>query len=117
QGIFLAANSLADEIFFSRTGSTWVEMLHKNNLPSTAITYSASQTFNSGISFGSGVAASATDLSRHIALWGSLYGISVTGNRLNLVAPTGASVYFVVNGVDVGRAGADGIHDTSGNVR
>jgi len=45
----------------------------------------------SSLSFGSTVASGVTDLSKHIALWSSTYGFSVTSNRFNYVAPTGAS--------------------------
>lgn len=42
--------------------------------------------FATGISFGSVTASSATDFSKHIALWGTTYGFSVTASTLNLVA-------------------------------
>lgn len=53
-----------------------------------------------GTLYGSNIAASPSDLTKHISLWGTGYGFSVTGNRLNLVAPATAGVYSVINGVD-----------------
>ncbi|MCA0278440.1 MAG: hypothetical protein LCH86_20785 [Proteobacteria bacterium] len=63
----------------------------------------------SGISFGSSNAASATDLTKHIALFSTTHGFSVTGNRLNYVAPTGVDHVFVVNGTDVAKIGSSGL--------
>lgn len=57
--------------------------------------------FSNGINFGNGVASGVTDLSRHIALYSTTYGFSITGGRLNMVVPSGASHRFVVNGVDL----------------
>lgn len=51
---------------------------------SGAKTFSANTTFGSGINFGSTAAASTTDLSKHIALFGSNTGFSVTTGFLNL---------------------------------
>lgn len=42
-----------------------------------------------GVSFGSVVGSSATDLSKHIAMYGSTYGFSVTGNTINYVSGGG----------------------------
>lgn len=53
-----------------------------------------------GLSMGSSTGASSTDLSKHIALYGTSYGFSVTSSRLNYVAPNFARHYFVVNGID-----------------
>lgn len=41
--------------------------------------------FSSGVTFGSYVAASPTDLSHHIDLYGGQYGLSVTGATVNIV--------------------------------
>lgn len=116
-GSTLAASATTNGIYWSRNGGAWMELYHSVNLPSTSITYTAPQTFNGGVSFGSSVASSVTDISRHIALWGSLYGVNVTGNRMNAVIPTGASFRVVVNGSDAGYIDAAGVHDASGNVR
>lgn len=43
-----------------------------------------------GLNFGSRTAASPQDLSRHIALWGTSYGFSITGSQLNFVVPDSA---------------------------
>ena len=63
---------------------------------------------SSGLGFGSSNAASATDLSKHIALFSTTHGFSVTANRINYVAPTGVDHVYVVNGVDVGKIGGNG---------
>jgi hypothetical protein len=55
---------------------------------------------NKGLSFGSVVGASNTDVSRHIALFGSAYGIGITASRMNVVAATGTVVGFVINAAD-----------------
>jgi hypothetical protein len=54
-----------------------------------------------GATFGSQVAASVTDLSKHLALYGTSYGLSITGGRLNLVAPGVSAIVANVNGADV----------------
>jgi hypothetical protein len=61
-----------------------------------------------GTTYGSVVAASTVDLSKHIALFGGTYGLCITGNRLNIVAPNNASVVSVVNGYDVFIVGGGG---------
>lgn len=48
-----------------------------------------------GINFGAATSAGPTDVSRHIALWGTTYGFNITSNRLNyLVTGAGASHAF-----------------------
>lgn len=64
---------------------------------------------SSGLGFGSLNAASATDLSKHIALFSTTHGFSVTANRINYVAPTGVDHVYVVNGVDVAKIGGGGL--------
>jgi hypothetical protein len=64
-------------------------------------------TLNSGISFGSNLATGTTDFSNHLSLWGGVYGISVTGSRLNLV--TGASVVMALGTSDVATFNAAGL--------
>jgi hypothetical protein len=54
---------------------------------------------NAGVSFNGNVASGPSDLSKHIELY-SGYGFSLTGSRVNYVAPSAAGHYFVVNGVD-----------------
>ncbi len=51
------------------------------------------------LSFGSAVAASVTDLSRHIELYSPGYGFSITASQLNYNVNTGADHVFYVNGV------------------
>lgn len=58
-------------------------------------------TMTGGLGFGSAVAASITDVTRHIALFSTAYGFGITSSHLNYVAPTGAVHNFVINGVSV----------------
>lgn len=47
--------------------------------------------FTGGISFGSQAQATPGDVSRHIALWGTTYGLSITSGHLNYNIAAGAS--------------------------
>lgn len=68
-------------------------------LLNAANTWSLSQGFGAGIQFGSATSSAANDTSRHITLYGTpgtaAYGITITGSRLNVVAPDTADVVFV----------------------
>jgi hypothetical protein len=76
-------------------------------LPLTGGTLSGLLTANGGIvvgatanlSFGSTLAASPTDLSKHIALFGTTFGLSITSARLNIVS--GNQVYMNLGGNDL----------------
>ena len=62
---------------------------------------------NGGLSFGSVVApGGVTDLSRHIALFGTTIGFGVTSGRLNIVSTT---TVFVSGGTDVATFNSSGI--------
>jgi hypothetical protein len=63
-----------------------------------------------GASFGSTLAGANTDLSKHLAVYGTVYGVNVTSNRLNLVANTGAATFFVIGGTDAGYVNATGLN-------
>jgi hypothetical protein len=63
---------------------------------------------SSGLSFGSLVAGSTVDLSKHIALYPT-YGFNVTGSRLNYTASSGAGHYFNVAGTDYFSVAAAGV--------
>jgi hypothetical protein len=52
--------------------------------------FSGLMTANGGISCGSTAASAAGDLSHHLALYGSIYGLSVTGGTLNAVTQGGS---------------------------
>jgi Chaperone of endosialidase len=65
-----------------------------------------------GIALGSDIAASPTDLSKHLSVWGGQYGLSVTPSSLNIVSAGAATIQMnsttvTVNGGlnVVGRAG------------
>ena len=60
-----------------------------------------------GLSLGSRLAASNTDLSQHLALWGTTDGIGVTSGRMNYVA--GASHVFISGGNDQVLIGTTGL--------
>lgn len=67
----------------------------------------------SGYSMGTNVASSATDLSKHVALYGTNYGLSITSNTLNVVTNGSVSAAFTSSGVSV----AGTVSDANGNVR
>jgi hypothetical protein len=58
-------------------------------------------TMTNGLSLGSAVGSSGTDVTRHIALYGTAYGFGITGFTLNYVVPATAVHNFIVNGVSV----------------
>jgi len=62
-----------------------------------------------GISFGSLVGASNTDLSKHINLWGGTYGFNITSNTLNYVVGSGAAHNFVLNGTSIETISSTGV--------
>lgn len=62
-----------------------------------------------GLRFGQEIAPGGPiDLTRHINLWGSQYGFSITGGRLNYVALSGAHI-FVTDGNDIVTIDTTGI--------
>ena len=67
-------------------------------------------TFSNGVNFGSAVAASSTDLSRHVALWGTQYGFNVTGSTLNYITGSGASHAFNAAGTQTMRSNTTGFY-------
>jgi hypothetical protein len=62
-----------------------------------------------GLSFPGGAVTSSIDLSKHIALFSTVYGFNVSANRLNYVAPLNASHLFVVNSVDTVTINSGGL--------
>jgi hypothetical protein len=74
-------------VFYPGTTSAVMDI----NGPSEMVTLGA----NVGLSLGSAYAPAANDLSRHIALYGTSYGMTVTGSSFNIVAPPSANVYIV----------------------
>ena len=61
-----------------------------------------------GVGFGSAVAPGGNaDLSRHIALWGTSYGLGITSNRLNYVS--GGNHVFVNGAADTMTVGSAGV--------
>jgi len=66
-------------------------------------TFNGDMVSNAGISFGSTTAASVTDLSSHIALWGTSYGLSITASQLNYNVATNTDHVFYHNGTEVMR--------------
>jgi hypothetical protein len=55
------------------------------------------------LGFGSTAVATVFDLSRHLRLYGSIYGLNVTASRLNIVAPETAFHQFVLGESIVAR--------------
>ena len=59
--------------------------------------------FLSGINFGSAAAGSATDVSRHVDLYGGIYGFAVTSGALNINMGATALGYFRQGGTIIAR--------------
>lgn len=78
--------------------------------------WTGSHTFTGGMSLGSTIAASTSNLSSHLSLYSNTYGFNVTGNRLNAVVPTGAVFTFVRDGVDVAGISHIGVTSSSFNL-
>ena len=72
--------------------------------------------FTGGINFGNAVGASAADLSRHISLHNSGYGIGITGSRMNYCVGAAASHRFMVGTTEVGSISAAGDLLASSNI-
>jgi hypothetical protein len=82
------ADAPSDGKTYGRLNATWSQALP---ISGGALT--------GGLSFGSTLASSATDLSRHIALWSTTYGFSVTGGLLNIVAAGTLEASFGTGGL------------------
>lgn len=94
----LAVNT-ADRKLYSKTATTVFELTDHDYLAnnggnahidwtaaSAAFSTTGGATITNGTKMGSATAASVTDLSEHLALWGTTYGFCITGNTLNAVA-------------------------------
>ena len=66
-----------------------------------------------GAHFGSLFGTSTTDLSKHLDLYGGVYGLSITGGRLNSVVSSGGSFFWVIAGSDVGNITSTGLNSTA----
>jgi hypothetical protein len=67
-----------------------------------------------GLSFGSTYAANATDLSRHISLYGTNYGLNVISGSMNIDVPSGSLVSMNVGGTAYLAVGSSGV--TAGTI-
>ena len=52
---------------------------------------------NVGLTFGSNTATTANTITRHLDLWGGIYGFNVTGGTLNAVVPSNGNLNFVTS--------------------
>jgi hypothetical protein len=68
--------------------------------------FSQDVSFAGGVDFGSVLASSSIDLSKHIALFGTTYGLNITNSRLNIVTPSGGVATFWNAGTNVLAVGA-----------
>jgi hypothetical protein len=75
-----------------------------------AITMPGPVTASGGLHLGSAFAASTTDLTKHIDLYGGTYGFDVTSGQLNYVAPASASHVFTLGTTGVGYINATGLN-------
>lgn len=71
--------------------------------------------FSDGVSFGSNLAASAADLSKHLALYSTTYGFSVTSSALNHVASAVGSNFFYSGATCNASIGANGLSVKNAN--
>jgi hypothetical protein len=76
------AAALGDDANFSTTVTNSIA----TKMPLAGGSFTGDVTFGTGADFGSATASSTTDLSRHLALWGTTYGFNVTSNTINLVS-------------------------------
>jgi hypothetical protein len=83
--------------------------VEKTAVSNTQMVSSVPLNLGAGVGFGAQTGANNTDLSKHVQLHTSGYGMSVTGGRLNLVAPTAAGVFASVAGTDILIASAGGV--------
>lgn len=72
------------------------------------LSVSQNTTFSNGVNFGSAVAGGVNSFTRHIDLWGTVYGLNVTGNQLNL--GTGRDVVMYQATTELLRANTAGIY-------
>jgi len=78
-----------------------------------AANINAGLSFQVGQNWGSTAVSSATDLSRHIALWGTIYGFNVTAGTLNLVSNGSVHSFAGANYTCPGTITASSVTDTS----
>lgn len=62
-----------------------------------------------GLALGSATASGVTDLSRHVALWGTTYGFNVYNAAINYNAPSSAAHEFRIGGTLAARISATGV--------
>jgi hypothetical protein len=102
-GSAMNGTGVARDVSFVRGGT---EQLRLTSTGPTA----TGLAFSGGVSFGSTLApGGATDLSRHIALWGTNYGFGVTSGRFNYVAGAGGTHRFMIGGADIATFSSSGL--------
>jgi len=82
-----------------------VGFLDTTETASAKWTFSSGLTLSNGLDFGSTVAGAETTLTRHLALYGSSYGMSVTSSKLNIVSSSGSGT-IKLHGTTVQATGA-----------
>lgn len=70
----------------------------------------AGGTLTGGLHFGSAAASSVTDLTRHVDLYGSTFGFSITSSQLNYNVPSGSSHVFYAAGTWLGTWNASALN-------
>jgi hypothetical protein len=75
-----------------------------------AITMPGPVTASGGLHLGSAFAASTTDLTKHVDLYGGTYGFDVTSGQLNYVAPASAAHVFTLGTTGVGYINSTGLN-------
>ena len=79
------------------------------NTSVATLSSSGLHTVSGGESFGSQIASSTTDFSKHILLYSPGFGLNITSGRLNISVPASCDVVVVVNGTDIGTYSSTGL--------
>ena len=80
-----------------------------HRFPYGTVEMSNGLTLAGGVNFGGQVGSSPIDFSKHIALYGASYGISITGSRLNYVADPAAIHAFMHGSVSTMTLASSGL--------
>ena len=98
-----------DFISYTNAGAVLKNPVVRFNRTGVAAFYGGVTINTLGLSFPGGAVTSHIDLSKHISLFGNVYGFSVSASRLNYVVPANASHLFVVNSVDTVTINSGGL--------
>jgi hypothetical protein len=114
----IAGGTMQGHLYLDGIPTTGTQAASKDYVDNKAFLKLTGGVLSGGLSFGSeGVpSGNPTDLSRHIALWGTSLGFSVTGYQLNYVTDTLTSHVFYVGGGESMRVNSTGLKIGTGNI-